>query len=262
VIVGQRAVTEYVGSGPMTGWPGKDGKSQQWHVLPITRPGGFGRLPSGKSRWAPTDPEHDTPIPTHLEWDCSCRMHPSALLGRSSWRGLGKPALRVAMPAARRSETVSRQGNVLAGQPFTYPVGFEALWRVLRGGVETLAAVLVDRPGGRLSRRAPCFVVNCGLHLAMVEVRKTAAFAEWYAGLRDVRAQARIDIRIRRLELGLAGDAKPVGAGVSEMRIDYGPGYRVYFVRRGTAVAILLGGDDKSSQAADIKAAKAMAEQL
>jgi len=96
----------------------------------------------------------------------------------------------------------------------------------------------------------------------MVEVRKTAAFAEWYAGLRDVRAQARIDIRIGRLELGLAGDAKPVGAGVSEMRIDYGPGYRVYFVRRGTAVAILLGGDDKSSQAADIKAAKAMAEQL
>ena len=96
----------------------------------------------------------------------------------------------------------------------------------------------------------------------MVEVRKTAAFSEWYGGLRDARAQARIDIRIRRVELGAPGDVKPVGAGISELRIDYGPGYRVYFVQRGKALIVLLGGGDKRSQTADIKAAKALAAQL
>jgi putative addiction module killer protein len=96
----------------------------------------------------------------------------------------------------------------------------------------------------------------------MVEVRKTAAFSEWYGGLRDARAQARIDIRIRRVELGVPGDVKPVGAGISELRIDYGPGYRVYFVQRGSALIVLLGGGDKRSQTADIKAAKALAAQL
>ena len=96
----------------------------------------------------------------------------------------------------------------------------------------------------------------------MVEVRKTAAFAEWYRGLRDGRAEPRIDIRIRRLELGVPGDVKPVGAGISELRIDYGPGYRVYFLQRGTTLIVLLGGGDKRSQTADIKAAKALAAQL
>jgi len=96
----------------------------------------------------------------------------------------------------------------------------------------------------------------------MIEVRKTAAFAEWYRRLRDARARARIDIRIRRVELGLPGDVKPVGAGISELRIDYGPGYRVYFVQRGKTLIVLLGGGDKRSQAADIKAAKALAAQL
>lgn len=81
-------------------------------------------------------------------------------------------------------------------------------------------------------------------------------------GLRDVRARARIDIRIRRVELGLPGDVKPVGAGISELRIDYGPGYRVYFVQRGKTLIVLLGGGDKRSQTADIKAAKALAAQL
>ena len=96
----------------------------------------------------------------------------------------------------------------------------------------------------------------------MVEVRKTAAFSEWYGGLRDARAQARIDIRIRRVELGVPGDVKPVGAGISELRIDHGPGYRVYFVQRGQTLIVLLGGGDKRSQTADIKAAKALAAQL
>ena len=81
-------------------------------------------------------------------------------------------------------------------------------------------------------------------------------------GLRDGRAQARIDIRIRRLELGLLGDVRPVGTGISEFRIDYGPGYRVYFVLRGKTLIVLLGGGDKRSQTADIKAAKALAARL
>ena len=96
----------------------------------------------------------------------------------------------------------------------------------------------------------------------MIEVRKTAAFAEWYRRLRDARARARIDIRIRRVELGLPGDVKPVGAGISELRIDYGPGYRVYFVQRGKTLIVLRGGGDKRSQTVDIKAAKALVAQL
>lgn len=93
----------------------------------------------------------------------------------------------------------------------------------------------------------------------MVDIRKTEQFQSWYDGLRDVRAQARIDVRIRRLTLGLLGDVKPVGGGVSELRIDYGPGYRVYFVQRRQDVIVLLGGGDKKSQAADIKAARELA---
>jgi putative addiction module killer protein len=66
----------------------------------------------------------------------------------------------------------------------------------------------------------------------MVEIRQTRSYADWFERLRDLNAKARIDVRIRRLSLGNAGDVKPVGAGVSELRIDYGPGYRVYFCRR------------------------------
>lgn len=80
--------------------------------------------------------------------------------------------------------------------------------------------------------------------------------------LRDERARARINVRIRRLSLGGFGDVKPVGGGVSEMRIDYGPGYRVYFAQRGEDLVILLCGGDKGSQARDIKAAKKLAEEL
>ena len=80
--------------------------------------------------------------------------------------------------------------------------------------------------------------------------------------LKDERASARIDIRLRRLELGNFGDVKPVGSGVTELRIDYGPGYRVYFVTRGTMLVILLCGGDKRTQGPDIKQAVKMAAEL
>jgi putative addiction module killer protein len=94
----------------------------------------------------------------------------------------------------------------------------------------------------------------------MIEVRKTAAFADWLRGLRDIRAATRIQIRIDRMSLGNPSDVAPVGTGVSEMRIDYGPGYRVYFIQRGKALVILLAGGDKRTQDTDIKRAKAMAK--
>jgi putative addiction module killer protein len=96
----------------------------------------------------------------------------------------------------------------------------------------------------------------------MITIRKTAEFARWARSLRDGRAEARIAARIRRLADGNPGDVKPVGGGISELRIDYGPGYRVYFVRRGPVVIILLGGGTKKTQNRDIKAAKALAETL
>jgi putative addiction module killer protein len=98
--------------------------------------------------------------------------------------------------------------------------------------------------------------------MTMIEIRKTALFAEWLDGLRDLRARARVQVRIERLASGLAGDVKPVGEGVSELRIDYGPGYRVYFTKRGAAVVILLAGGDKRTQAADIRTAIRLARNL
>ena len=88
------------------------------------------------------------------------------------------------------------------------------------------------------------------------------SFARWLAGVRDRRAVARINARIRRLSLGNPGDVKPVGEGVSELRIDYGPGYRVYFVQRGPDLILLLAGGDKRSQDRDIAAALALARAL
>jgi putative addiction module killer protein len=96
----------------------------------------------------------------------------------------------------------------------------------------------------------------------MPEVRQTESFARWLAGLSDDRARARINVRIRRLSAGNPGDVKPVGEGVLEMRIDYGPGYRVYFVPRGTSLVILLAGGDKGTQDRDITAARVLARGL
>jgi putative addiction module killer protein len=95
----------------------------------------------------------------------------------------------------------------------------------------------------------------------MIEVRQTAIFDAWMASLRDEQAIVRITARIRRLTLGNFGDVKPVGGGVSELRIDHGPGYRVYFVRRGAVLVILLCGGDKGSQERDIRRAKQMAQE-
>lgn len=89
----------------------------------------------------------------------------------------------------------------------------------------------------------------------MMEIRKTRVFADWLNGLHDICTRSRILVRIERLAMGNPGDVKPVGEGVSEMRIDYGPGYRVYFKSFGNKLIILLAGGDKRSQSDDIKTA-------
>jgi putative addiction module killer protein len=95
----------------------------------------------------------------------------------------------------------------------------------------------------------------------VVEIRQTDVFSTWLRKLRDHKARARILIRIRRLSLGNFGDVKPVGEGVSELRIDYGPGYRVYFQRIGNLLVLLLAGGTKRSQDADIAKAKQLAKE-
>lgn len=95
----------------------------------------------------------------------------------------------------------------------------------------------------------------------MIEVRQTPRFAKWLAGLRDDRARARILMRLDQAAQGNLGDVAPVGDGVSEMRIFYRPGYRVYFVQRGSELIVLLCGGDKSTQGSDIEEAKAMAKE-
>lgn len=96
----------------------------------------------------------------------------------------------------------------------------------------------------------------------MVEIRKTDVFVKWLDGLRDIRARSRVLVRIERLAAGNPGNVKPVGEGVSELRIDYGPGYRVYFVKQGQTVIVLLAGGDKSTQATDIRTALRLARNL
>ena len=96
----------------------------------------------------------------------------------------------------------------------------------------------------------------------MIEIRKTDVFVDWLDGLKDIRARARVLVRIERLAAGNPGDVKLVSEGVSELRIDYGPGYRVYFKKRGKELVILLAGGDKSSQSRDIKTALRLARDL
>ncbi len=96
----------------------------------------------------------------------------------------------------------------------------------------------------------------------MVEVRQTNVYAKWFARLRDMRAKARIDIRIRRLSLGNPGDVKPIGDGISELRIDVGKGYRIYFVKHGNQFIVLLAGGSKRNQQKDIDLAKQLAKEV
>ena len=96
----------------------------------------------------------------------------------------------------------------------------------------------------------------------MIKIRKTEIFAKWLDGLHDIRARARILVRIERLAAGNPGDVKPVGEGVSELRINYGPGYRVHYKQQGGKVVILLAGGDKRTQAKDIKTALLLARNL
>lgn len=96
----------------------------------------------------------------------------------------------------------------------------------------------------------------------MIDLLKTDTFDKWFRGLRDARAKAGIDERLERLANGNPGDVKPVGSGVSELRIDYGPGYRLYYVQRGKLVIVLLCGGDKGSQRRDATKAIELAEGL
>lgn len=98
--------------------------------------------------------------------------------------------------------------------------------------------------------------------MSHIEVRQTDTYKQWFNRLKDGQARARISTRIRKISLGNLGDVKPVGNGVSEARIDYGPGYRLYFVLRGDTMVILLCGGDKSSQQQDISLAKSIARDL
>lgn len=96
----------------------------------------------------------------------------------------------------------------------------------------------------------------------MIEIRQTEVFGEWLSALRDSRAQARIAERLHRFASGNPGDTKSVGGGVMELRINYGPGYRVYYTRRGKLVVIVLCGGDKGSQKRDIRQAQVLAAEL
>ncbi len=95
----------------------------------------------------------------------------------------------------------------------------------------------------------------------MIDVRQTERFRAWLAHLKDRNAKRRIGLRIRRLTVGNFGDVKPVGQGVSELRVDYGPGYRLYFIQRGQELVILLCGGDKRTQQRDIEMAKRIAKE-
>lgn len=98
--------------------------------------------------------------------------------------------------------------------------------------------------------------------MPILTIKRTDEFSGWFRELRDIRARAKVLARIDRLSLGNPGDVAPVGDGVSEMRIHYGPGYRVYYIQRGEEIVVLLCGGDKSSQNSDVRAAKKLASEL
>lgn len=123
------------------------------------------------------------------------------------------------------------------------------------GGKPAFSALLQERHKAAIVR-----IVNVNYSSHMIEVQQTTEFEEWHESLRDIRAARRISERIFRLEKGHLGDAKYF-SGIGELRIDYGPGYRLYFVRRNNVLIILLCGGDKSSQERDIKKAMRLAEE-
>lgn len=96
----------------------------------------------------------------------------------------------------------------------------------------------------------------------MIEIRETDIYKKWFRSLKDKRAKARIDVHIRRISLGNFGDVEPVGKGVSELKIDYGAGYRVYSIKQGNIIVILLCGGDKSTQSKDIQKAHELAQKV
>lgn len=100
-----------------------------------------------------------------------------------------------------------------------------------------------------------------GYNVLVIEIRETETFSSWLRGLRDAQARARIAVRVRRLAFGNPGDVKPVGEGISELRIPYGPGYRVYYIQRAAVLIVLLCGGDKSTQDKDIETAKRLAKE-
>lgn len=116
----------------------------------------------------------------------------------------------------------------------------------------------VGAPGERLI----VLMSPMGYNHVMPSIRTTPAFDGWFADLRDIRARARIQARIDRLEMGNPGDSKAVGSGITELRIDYGPGYRVYYIQRGAVLIVLLCGGNKSTQQADIARARMIAGAL
>ena len=101
-----------------------------------------------------------------------------------------------------------------------------------------------------------------GYNETIIEIRQTEHFIKWFVKLKDKKARAKIAIRIRRVSLGNLGDVKSVGGGISELRIDYGPGYRVYFTQKSNQLIILLAGGDKTTQASDIQKAKKIALEI
>jgi putative addiction module killer protein len=98
--------------------------------------------------------------------------------------------------------------------------------------------------------------------MACSRFRQTEEFASWFARLRDLDARARIAVRIRRLSLGNPGDVRPCGAGISELRVNYGPGYRIYCIQKGAMIVVLLCGGDKRTQDQNIAKAKRLAAEL
>ena len=130
--------------------------------------------------------------------------------------------------------------------------------RVSPGGAQRVEVARELKEGGE----GACERYPMGYTWGMVEIQETHVFSRWFDHLKDAQAQARIQVRLDRLCLGLAGDVKPVGEGVSELRIEYGPGYRVYFVQRGTTLIVLLAGGDKKTQRQDIETALKLARAL